>query len=154
MPATSEPMLLGRSFTVNADLVLDKADSSGAIMALGSRFGGWSFYLDKGHPAFTFAVSTDPAEITQVRSEKALPQGANNVKLRFASLGFGKGAEVVISSGGEELGRAKLPSAILMPAGGGETLDVGRDIGVPVIDYATPHGAIEGAVPHVTVDFD
>jgi arylsulfatase A-like enzyme len=154
MPATSEPILIGRSFTVNADLVLDKADSSGAIIALGSRFGGWSFYLDKGHPAFTFAVSTDPAEITQVRSEKTLQQGTNNVKLRFASLGLGKGAEVVISSGGEELERVKLPSAILMPAGGGETLDVGRDIGVPVIDYARPHGAIEGDVPHVTVDFD
>jgi arylsulfatase A-like enzyme len=154
LPAMSEPLLIGRSFTVKADLVLDKTDSSGAILALGSRFGGWSFYLDKGRPSFTFAVSTDPAEITQVRAEKALPQGASNVTLRFASLGFGKGAEVVISSGSEELARAALPSAILMPAGGGETLDVGRDIGVPVIDYATPHGAIEGDVPHVAVELD
>ena len=46
------------------------------------------------------------------------------------------------------------PQAMLMPAGGGETLDVGRDLGVPVTDYATPHGAIEGDVPHVSIDFD
>ncbi len=154
LPALSEPILFGRSFTVNADLVLDKPDSSGAVIALGSRFGGWSLYLDKGHPAFTFAVSTDPTEITQVRAEKALPKGSSNLKLRLTSLGFGKGAEVVLSSGELELARGQMPGATLMPAGGGETLDVGRDLGVPVTDYQTPHGQIEGDVPHVSVDFD
>lgn len=154
MTATTDPILFGRSFTVNAELVLDKANSLGAIMALGSRFGGWSFYLDQGRPAFTFAASTDPDEILQVRAERSLPQGASHLKMRFAALGAGKGGEVVLSSGDEELARVQLPTATLMPAGNGETLDVGRDLGVPVTDYRTAHGRIEGDVPHVTVDLD
>ena len=41
-----------------------------------------------------------------------------------------------------------------MPAGGGETLDIGRDLGVTLTNYATPHGEIEGDIPHVSIDFD
>ena len=154
VPAMSEPILFGRSFTLNADLQLDKADSSGAVVALGSRFGGWSLSLDKGRPAFTFAGSTDPAEMAHVRAERALPQGPSRLTMRFAALGPGKGAEVILSLAGEELARVQLPSAVLTPAGGGETLDVGRDLGVQVTQYSTQHGRIEGDVSHVTVDFD
>jgi arylsulfatase len=154
LPAIGEPLLFGRSFTLTAELQLDRGDASGAVVALGSRFGGWSLYLDQGRPAFVFARSTNPAEMAQVRAASALPQGTSRLTMRFASLGFGKGAEVVLSSGAEELARVLLPSAVLMPAGGGETLDVGRDLGVPVTDYRTPHGMIEGDVPHVRIDFD
>ena len=74
--------------------------------------------------------------------------------MRLASQGFGRGAEVVLSSGGEELARVSLPTSFFMPAGGGETLDIGRDLGVPVTPYATPGGRIEGDIPRVTVTFD
>jgi arylsulfatase len=154
VPALGKPTLIGRSFTLEADLVLDKANSSGAVMALGSRFGGWSLYLDRGHPAFVWAQSTDPKEMASVRAERALPAGPVKLRMRFVSQGFGKGAEVILSTADEELARVKLQSSILLPAGGGETLDVGRDLGVPVTDYATPHGVIEGDIRHVGVDFD
>ncbi len=154
LPALSEPILFGRSFTVVADLQLTKPDASGVVVAMGSHFGGWSLFLDKGHPSFIFARSTNPAEIAQVRATQPLPQGTSQLKMRFTALGAGKGAEVVLSSGAVELARVPLPSAVLMPSGGGETLDVGRDLGVPVTNYHTPRGAIEGDIPHVTVDFD
>ena len=154
LPATNEPLLLGRSFTVDADLVLAKPEASGAVVALGSQFGGWSLYLDHGHPAFVFARSTDPKEIQQVRAARALPQGPSKLRMRLASQGFGRGAEVVLSSGGEELARVSLPTSFFMPAGGGETLDIGRDLGVPVTPYATSGGRIEGDIPRVTVTFD
>jgi hypothetical protein len=32
-------------------------------------------------------------------------------------------------------------------------LDVGRDTGVPVTEYRTPHGRIEGDVLHVSLNF-
>jgi len=155
VPATgSAPFLAGRSFTVTSDLVLDKADSSGAVLAWGSKFGGWSVYLDHGKPSFAWAKSTDPHEMAQVTATHALPQGASKLTMRFTPLGPGKGAQIVLSAGGEELARVTTPQAMLMPSGGGETMDVGRDLGVPVTDYATPHGAIEGDVPHVSIDFD
>ncbi|AOR79872.1 arylsulfatase [Novosphingobium resinovorum] len=155
MPALGgSPCLAARSFTINADLVLDRPAASGAIVAWGSRFGGWSLYLDQGHPVFVFARSTDPKEITDVRASAKLPQGKVSLRLRFAAQAPGKGAEVVLSSGGQELPRAQVPVNVLMPSGTGEMFDIGRDLGVPVTDYRTPHGAIEGDVPHVTIDLD
>jgi arylsulfatase len=43
---------------------------------------------------------------------------------------------------------------MLLAAGNGETLDVGRDLGVPVTRYETPHGRFQGEIPRVTIDFD
>jgi arylsulfatase len=148
------PYLAARSFTVDADLKLDSGAASGAVLAWGSRFGGWSLYLDQGHPAFVWAKSTDPHEIASVRAERTLPAGATKLRMRFETQRPGGPADVILSSGGAELARVKLQTNVLMPAGGGESLDIGRDLGVTVTDYRTPHGAIEGDVPHVTIDFD
>lgn len=154
IPAMNEPILMARSFTLTADLTLAKTEASGAVVAMGSQFGGWSLWLDKGKPTFTWARSTDPKEITSVRAAQALPAGANTLTLRFASQGMGKGADVTLSAGGAELAKGALPLNYLFPAGGGETLDIGRDLGVTVTPYPTPRGSIEGDVPHVVVTFD
>ena len=154
LPAIGQPFLVGRSFTITAQLHLDKPDASGAIMALGSHFGGWSLYLDHGHPSFVFARSTKPEEVARVAAAKALPPGSTSIRLRFATSGFGKPAEVTLSSGETQLGQLSLPVSFLMPAGNGETLDIGQDIGVTVTDYATPHGRLEGDVRHLTIDMD
>jgi arylsulfatase len=154
IPTTTEPVPIARSYTIDADLDLANAAASGAVVAYGSRFGGWSLYLDQGRPAFVAARSTDPKEIWQVRAERALPQGASRLRMRFAVKTMGGPATVTLSAGGAELARVELPTSVIMAAGNGETLDIGRDLGVTVTDYRTPHGAIEGNVPHVTFDFD
>ena len=155
IPATgTAPYVAGRSFTVDADLVLDSNAASGAIIAWGSRFGGWSLYLDEGRPVFAWAKSTDPKEMARIRSDIALPKGAATLRMRFVSAGPGKGAEVILSVGDTELARGTIPSNTLSPAGGGESFDIGRDLGVTVVDYKTPRGAMEGDVPHVVIEFD
>lgn len=155
MPAVgAAPYLAGRSYTLNADLNLDKADASGAVMAWGSKFGGWSLYLDHGKPAFAWAQSTDPAEMATVKAEKALPVGASKLTLRFVASRGTPGADVVLSADGVELARGHLPSNAFTPSGNGESLDIGRDLGVPVTSYATPFGEIEGDLPHIAIDFD
>jgi arylsulfatase A-like enzyme len=154
LAAAAGPFLALRPYTVEADVVLDTATSSGVAMAVGSRFGGWSLYLDEGRPAFFWSRSTDPAEQFSVRSDKALPQGASTLKMRFATTRPGAPAEVILSAGEIEYARLALPNNIMFPAGNGELLDVGRDLGVTVTDYKTPHGAIEGDVRHVRIDFD
>ncbi|MBW8755805.1 MAG: sulfatase-like hydrolase/transferase, partial [Sphingomonadales bacterium] len=154
IPSNSEPMLIARSFTLDADLKLDSAAASGVVVALGSHFGGWSLHLDQGHPSFVWARSTDPKEISTVRAEHTLPQGATKLRLRFATAKPGGPATVTLSADGAELARLELPTSIIQPAGNGETLDIGRDLGVTVTDYRTPHGAIEGDIPHVSIDFD
>ena len=74
--------------------------------------------------------------------------------MRFASQGMGKGADIAISAAGTEVARGSVPVNYFNPAGGGETLDIGRDLGVTVTDYPTERGKIEGDLPHVRVDFD
>ena len=154
IPAMGAGVPIGRSFTLDADLALAKDNASGVVMALASRLGGWSLWLDRGKPVFTWSRSTDPEEIVTIRSAAALPAGAGKLTMRFATRSPGGPADVVLSSNGQELARGALPGSILMPAGGGETMDVGRDLGVPVADYPTAGGAIEGDVRHVSITFD
>jgi arylsulfatase len=98
-----------------------------------------------------FARSTDPKEMSVVKAEATLPKGAGSLTLDFISQGPGKGATVSLSSGGQQLASLTLPASALVPAGTGESLDVGRDLGVPVTDYVTPNGEIEGEISHVVV---
>lgn len=154
IPTNAEPVPIMRSFTLEADLNLDSAAASGAVVAYGSHFGGWSLYLDEGRPTFIAARSTDPKEITQVRSEVALPQGATKLQMRFAVQTMGGPAVVTLSTDGKELATGRLPTSMLLAAGNGETLDIGRDLGVTVTPYRTPHGRIQGDIPRVTINFD
>lgn len=154
IPANNPPVLMARPFTLEAELRLDSAEASGVVLALGSRFGGWSLYLDQGRPAFVWARSTDPKELWSVQATKPLAQGASKLTMRFAAGAPGKEADILLSADGQELARLHLPVNYLIPAGGGETLDIGRDLGVPVTNYRTPNGTIEGDVTHVSVTFD
>ncbi|MCJ2185616.1 arylsulfatase [Novosphingobium beihaiensis] len=153
IPAVGGPVLMARPFTLKADLRLDSAQASGAVVALGSWFGGWSLYLDQGHPAFVWARSTDPQETFRVVSDKTLPQGASTLTLRFQTQKPGGPAQIVLNADGQDYARLDVPVNYFQPAGNGESLDVGRDLGVPVTKYRTPHGQIEGDVPHVTIDY-
>jgi arylsulfatase len=148
------PYLGARSYTIEADLVLDSDSASGVVLAAGSRFGGLSLYLDEGKPMFVWAEAVDPEEIWTARSERALPAGKTSLTMRFAAPRPGGPAKITLSSGGEEYASVDIPQSIIMFAGNGETLDIGRDMGVPVADYHVKDGAIEGDVPHVKITFD
>ncbi|MEJ2408389.1 MAG: hypothetical protein P8Y58_00385 [Novosphingobium sp.] len=50
------------------------------------------------------------------------------------------------SADGEDYARLNLPVNDFQPAGNGGSPGVGRDPGVPVTQYRTPHGRIEGDV--------
>ena len=152
--AGGAPFLAMRPFTVEADLVLDSASASGVVLALASRFGGWSLYLDKGRPALFWSRSTDPQEQAHVLAAKALPKGASTLRMRMETKQPGAPAEVILTSGDQEYARLSLPNNLLFPAGNGETLDVGRDLGVTVTDYASPQGEIEGDIKQVRIDLD
>jgi len=154
IPTTNDPLPIARSYTLTADLRLGAPNASGVVAAYGSKFGGWSLFLDQGRPAFIAARSTDPKEISRVVSDHVLPQGASKLTMRFAVDGMAGPATVTLSADGKEVGQVRIPNSVLMAAGNGETFDIGRDLGVTVTGYRTPHGAIEGDIPHVSFDFD
>lgn len=151
LPTTTGPAFAGRSFTLTAELEPSSPDASGVVVAYGSRFAGWSLYLDQGVAVFTYAASTKPSEIVTVRGGQAVKAGEPLV-LRVETAGPRQPATARITSGSDSA-EAQIATTFLLPAGLGETLDVGRDLGVDVTDY--PHGdTFEGAIPHVHIQLD
>lgn len=148
------PAFVGRSFTLGAQVRLDKAEASGAVIAAGSRFGGWSLYLDKGRPAFTYAGSTNPGEILQLIATDPLPAGETMLGVRFVTEGLGKPGMLKLLANESVIAEGRVPRTLFGTAGLGETLDVGRDLGVTVVDYVTRRGELEGDVPHAAITFD
>lgn len=60
---------------------------------------------------------------------------------------------MTLSADGAELAKVQPPTSLLMAAGNGENLGIGRDVRVTVTDYRTSHGMIEGDIPYVSIDF-
>jgi arylsulfatase len=73
--------------------------------------------------------------------------------MTFASEGVGKGGEAQLLVGDRVVASGHIPKTFFTTAGVGEMLDVGRDTGVPVTDYRTPNGRLEGDVSHVALRF-
>lgn len=150
-PAVAGPAWAGRSYTLQADIILDKAGASGVVLAAGSHFAGLSLFLDKGKPTFVYARSTNPEDIFRITSEQALPAGKHRLNLQFDAKGILEGGTVTIAANGRDVAKGNVGISFLTTAGPIETLDIGRDLGVTVTEYATPRGALEGDVPHLTL---
>ena len=103
---------------------------------------------------FVYARSTKPEDTVRIAAGNALESGAARVSLRFVSQGPGRPGHAEIRSGDETLADGDIPGTFLLPLGVGEQLDAGRDLGVPVTDYATPQGVIEGDIRRVSLQFD
>jgi arylsulfatase len=145
------PSFTGRSFSLEA-AIDGPADASGALAAVGSWFGGWGFYLDKGRPTAVEAFSQLPGDSYTVASDTPVPAGPSKVKFDFASDGgVYAGGELSISIDGRPVAHGRIPRTIAIVAGNGETFDTGRDTGVPVSE---PFGAapFSGTISRVDVD--
>ena len=149
------PRLTGRSFAIDADLAGLRENASGVIAAVGSRFGGWSFYLKDGHPAVAHALSPLEEDRFDLVAEAVIRPGT--VRLRYELVydggGAGKGGTVRISIDGRKVAEKRIDKTITLPANVGETFDVGLDRGVTVSDRLPRDGKLEADVAKLTVRF-
>lgn len=153
LPALQGPMMVGRSFTLDADMDLATSHASGAVFAIGSRFAGLSLYLDDGRPSFAYALSTRPEDTTKIAAKSRLPSGHAHLRMVYTSEGIGKGAQIELLDGDKVIASGHVPKTYLVPAGNGEMLNIGKDSGATVTEYRTPHGELQGTVQHVAVQF-
>lgn len=146
------PMFAARSFSLAAEIDAN-ADSSGAIVANGSWYGGWGFYLDKGVPTVVQAYSQLPGDSFKVAASSAVPEGASTIRYEFASEGgINAGGQLSFFIDDRQVGSGRIPKTIVIPAGSGETFDVGMDTGVPVsaeFDRANFEGEINRVDVHL-----
>lgn len=149
------PRLGGKSFIIEADVTLDSDSSAGAILATGSWFGGWSFFLDYGIPTVVHALSTKPSDVTRISGNAAIPAGKAKITYAFASDGGPRsGGTITIRVNGHVMGQGHIPKTIVRVAGLGEHLDIGRDTGVPVVDYGENKGRFSGTIEHVVLSYE
>lgn len=129
------PPMGGVSFSIVAEVILPAGDARGALLARGSRFGGWSFYLKDGCPVAHHALTQ--TQHFEVAASTAIAPGAAVIRYDFDydGGGLGKGGVMRISVDGREIARGRIERTTTIAAGLGETLDIGRDTGNEVADY-------------------
>jgi arylsulfatase len=148
------PPIFGQSFRITASVTTRKGERDGVLVAAGSLFGGWSFYLEDGRPVAHEAVSQKPEDQFRVAARKAVPQGDATVRFEFKQdPGMpGSGGTLQIDINGEEVAQGRIDRTILLPAGIGETFDVGLDTGARVTDDYAGEGAFQGQIHKVVVE--
>ncbi|API61108.1 arylsulfatase [Tardibacter chloracetimidivorans] len=147
------PQMGNRTFIVDADVVVQPGSTDGVILANGSRLGGWSFYVKDGRPAVMHLFSQLPGDQFVLSSPAPLPTARpSHIRFAFSYLGggYGKGGDVSISIDGKPVASAPLARSIVVPAGHGETFDIGHDRGVTVTGADVPN-SFPGAIDKIEV---
>lgn len=123
-----------QSKTITADVVIPEGGANGVILAQGGRFGGWSFYMKDGKPAYTYnylGLSQDT-----VASPSKIPAGPAELVLDFKydGGGGGKGGVATISVDGEVVAEGRIEKTQPLLFSADETADVGLDNQTPVVE--------------------
>jgi arylsulfatase len=148
------PKFTARSFSVEAELKLPSDLVTGPILARGSWFGGWGFYLKDGKPTALVVRSEWAQDQFKIVADKALPAGPATVRFDFTYDGGGplKGGMMCITVNGARAGCGRVATTPSADAGQGETLDIGQDTGAPVTDDYSQTAIFPGDILKVTVD--
>ena len=124
---------VGKSYTMSADVDV-QAGANGVIVAQGGRFGGLSFYLKAGRPAFTYNYLG--LEKFDVVSSQVLSPGRHTIVYEFKSDGgLGKGGIGTITIDGKKTGEGRIGRTQPGLFSVDDLGDVGTDDGTPVTDY-------------------
>ena len=118
------------SLTITADVEI-QANANGVILCQGGDFGGWTFYMDKGKPTYTY--NWVGLESYTVTSAKAVTPGKHTLTFKFDyEGGRGGGGTGTIYVNGEKAGEGKIVHTNANTFGIDESADVGTDENTPV----------------------
>ncbi|HEY9784870.1 MAG TPA: arylsulfatase [Candidatus Obscuribacterales bacterium] len=139
------------SFTVTADTTIPDGGANGVLLAQAGRFGGWSFYLENGKPAFTYNFLG--LQEFSVKASQPVAAGQKKIIFDFEyDGGIGKGGTGTITVNGEKVASGRIERTQGMFFSADEGTDVGCDLGTPVsAGYEVPF-AFTGKIAKITVD--
>ena len=147
--------LKNRSSRITADvMVTDASNNEGVLMAQGSRFGGWSVFIEGGKPAYAY---NDLGKVTVVQSDEALTEGSHEIvaDFNYEGEGFGNPANVSLSVDGKVVAEARLERTIPSRFSIDEGADVAMDRGTQVLTRNVGrqrHSAYTGVLEQVTIE--
>ena len=149
------PRIYGRSYAIEAELLIPEAGAQGVIVAEADEMGGFSLWVDADrrlHHTYSFMgieqyrqVSVDP-----------LPTGDVSVRMQFDTDATrpGTGGDVTLWANGEQVGAGRMDRTVAMRFSFYAGLDVGRDNGMtvdPAYRDKAPY-AFTGTVKKVVFD--
>ncbi|MFZ5570594.1 MAG: arylsulfatase [Thermodesulfobacteriota bacterium] len=142
--------LRNTAYTITSEVAVD-AKGNGVIVCQGGRFGGLSFYMKNGKPAFSYNYLG--MESTQIIAAKALNPG--NYKLvydfRYDGGGMGKGGVGIISVNGKKVAEKRIEKTQPGIFSVDDLADIGIDDGTHVADYGAS-SKFNGKISYVTVE--
>jgi arylsulfatase len=153
VPRYSSPPILSNSFTITAAVDIPKAGATGTILALGGKFGGWSFYLRDGKPGAIMAASYAKRDRFVVDSSASVPAGKSTISYSFdRKPGYLAGGMMSISIDGKRVAEGPIERTIGLLPDPTSGLSIGFDSDTPVTDFLPGDGRLPGAIDKVEVD--
>jgi arylsulfatase A-like enzyme/uncharacterized membrane protein len=149
------PRIAGRSYAIEAELVVPDGGAEGVIVANADFIGGWALWVD-GQGLLKHSYSFLGVEQYKQTATERLPSGAISVKMLFDADENkpGAGGNVTLWANGKQIGEGRLDKTIPMMATSYAGMDVGRDNGL-VVDLAYEDKApyvFTGTVRQVVID--
>lgn len=159
IPPVSAPRLSQRAHVITAELDIPVGGATGAIVAQGGRYGGFTLYVKGG--SLIYESNINGHRVGQVVSSEPLPAGKVTVAEEFTpdtpapeqpAISFAParllGGVVTLSIDGKPVGSGHIPGI----GNNTDTFDIGYDRGSPVSSsYSSPF-AFTGEVESVRVD--
>lgn len=141
------PQFIGRSYRIVARMIRTSRDDDGVLLAIGGRFGGFSFYVrkdaivhDYNYFGRHYVLTSDPRRL-----------GTGEVTAALDFRRQGRSARVALSISDQLVAEGAVPELIPIYMGA-EPMEIGRDTQTPVSDaYECPF-AFKGEGLEVTVE--
>ncbi len=142
--------LRNTAYTITSEVAVN-ANGNGVIVCQGGRFGGLSFYLKNGKPAFSYNYLG--MESTQIIAAEALKPGNYILVYDFAydGGGLGKGGVGTISVNGKKVAEKRIEKTQPGIFSVDDLADVGIDDGTHVADYGSS-SKFSGKINYVTIE--
>ncbi|NTV84961.1 MAG: arylsulfatase, partial [Bacteroidales bacterium] len=142
--------LRNKAYTMTADVEVG-ANGNGVIVCQGGRFGGLSFYLKDGKPAFSYNFLG--LGLTTIMSDQPLNQGKYTIvyDFKYDGGGPGKGGIGTITVDGKKVAEGRLEKTQPGIFSVDDLADVGLDEGTPVADYGAS-SKFNGKINKVTIE--
>ncbi len=149
------PRIYGRSYSIEADLVVPDGGAEGVIVAMADFIGGFGLWVD-GDGILRHTYSLLGVDTYKQASSSPLPSGDVHVKMLFESEENtpGSGGHVTLFVNDEEVGGGDMPQTVPITFTSYSGMDIGRDNGLVVdLDYEdkAPY-AFTGTVEKVVFD--
>ena len=155
LPNAVLPHIVGHSYTLTADVEIPASGATGVILAQGSRYGGFTLYLESGH--VVYEVNAFGNRAGRLVSQGPLKPGKAHIVLKVElQIAAGSPVGSLAKSGTAQLtindtdqGKASFDN--INGSSYTETLDVGSDLGSAVSSAYHSPNRFTGKIDQVTV---